>query len=69
MAESQDTKFNELVAKKLSTNESQSLWIPVSKELDRPGGGPEAAMEYLDAQRQQLENRVENLLDEVKQGL
>ena len=69
MAESQDTKFSELVGKRLSSEESQSLWIPVAQELDRVGGGPDAAKEYLDAERQRLEERVGNLLAQAKSQL
>ena len=66
MAKSRDTQFSELVGRRLSSEESQSLWIPVAQELDRVGGGPDAAKEYLDAERQRLEERVVNLLDQTK---
>ena len=66
MAESRDTQFSELVGRRLSSEESQSLWIPVAQELDRVGGGPDAAKEYLDAERQRLEERVKNLLAQAK---
>jgi len=66
MAESRDTQFSELVGRRLSSEESQSLWIPVAQELDRVGGGPDAAKKYLDAERQHLEERVENLLAQAK---
>jgi hypothetical protein len=69
MAESRDTKFSELVGRRLSSEESQSLWIPIAQELDRVGGGPDAAKEYLDAERQRLEERVENLLSQAKSQL
>lgn len=69
MAESRDTKFSELVGRRLSSEESQSLRIPVAQELDRVGGGPDAAKEYLDAERQRLEQRVENLLSQAKSQL
>ena len=69
MAESRDTQFSELVGRRLSSEESQSLWIPVAQELDRVGGGPDAAKEYLDAERQRLEERVENLLSQAKSQL
>lgn len=65
MAESRDTQFSELVRRRLSSEESQSLWIPVAQELDRVDGGPDAAKAYLDAERQRLEERVENLLAQV----
>ena len=66
MTESQDTRFSELVGGRLSSEESQSLWMPVAQELDRADGGPQAAEKYLDAERQRLEERVENLLAQVK---
>ena len=69
MAESQDTQFSELVGRRLSSEESQSLWIPIAQELNRLGGGPDAAKEYLDAERQRLEERVKNLLAEAKSQL
>lgn len=69
MAESQDTQFSELVGRRLSSEESQSLWIPIAQELNRVGGGPDAAKEYLDAERQRLEERVKNLLAEAKSQL
>jgi len=69
MAELQDIKFSELVGRSLSSEESHSLWIPVAQELDRIGGGPDAAKEYLDAERQRLEKRVENLLLQAKSQL
>ncbi len=69
MAETQDTQFSELVARRLSSEESQSLWIPIAQELNRVGGGPDAAKEYLDAERQRLEERVKNLLAEAKSQL
>lgn len=66
MAESRDTQFSELVGRRLSSEESQSLWIPVAQEIDRVGGGPDAAKGYLDAERQRLKERVENLLAQAK---
>lgn len=69
MTEPQDTRFSDLVGRRLLSEESKSLWIPVSQELDRVGGGPDAAKEYLDAERQRLEGRVENLLTQAKKLL
>ena len=69
MSESSGTRFSELVGSRLSSEDSWSLWIPVAQELDRPDGGPEAAKEYLDAQRQGLEERTRNLLEQVKKQL
>ena len=64
--ESIENRFSEIVAARLTSEDSRSLWIPVAQELDRPDGGPDAAKEYLDAQRQGLEERVKNLLEQLK---
>lgn len=69
MAEPGNVRFSKLVEQRLSSEESRSLWVPIAQELDRVDGGPEAAKEYLDAQRQRLEERVENLLSQVKELL
>ena len=67
MNKNDETKFSELVGKKLSTEEEgvRSLWTPVAEEFDR--GGPDAAKEYLDAAGQQLEERVQNLLEQIRE--
>ena len=59
-------KFSDLVGKKLQSEEERSLWIPLAQEFDRPGGGPESAIQYLDAERQRLEERVKNLLEQAR---
>lgn len=69
MAEARETQFSELVGRRLSSEESRSLWIPVAQELDRVGGGPDAATEYLDAERQRLQERVATLLTQAKNQL
>jgi len=69
MTESRDIKFSELVSRRISSEEGQSLWIPVAQEIDRVDGGPDAAKKYLDAERQRLEERVENLLSQAKNQL
>ena len=66
MAEPGDVRFSELVGRRLSSEESQSLWMPVAQELDRVDGGPDAAKAYLDAECQLLEERVDKLLAQVK---
>ena len=65
MSETQDPKFSELVGEQLaSEEEARSLWMPVAQEFDR--GGPDASKEYLDAERQRLEEHILNLLDQVE---
>ena len=65
MSEEQNTKFSEFVGRRLaSAEEARSLWTPIAQEFDR--AGPDAAKEYLDAERQLLEERVHSLLDQVK---
>ena len=60
-----ETMFSELV--KLSTSAHQdgarTLWVPLRKQFDREG--PDAAREYLLAQRQGLAEQVEKQLDQV----
>ncbi len=53
--------FSELVAQRLSP-EARELWIPLADEFDR--NGPEAAAIYLETEKQQLEDRVRDLLDQ-----
>ena len=65
MSETREPKFSELVGEQLaSQEEARTLWIPIAQEFDRDG--PDAAKEYLDAARQRLEERVQNLLNEVE---
>ena len=65
MSEEQPIQFSAAVGKLLSStgNNVQELWTPIAREFDR--AGPDAAEKYLEAQRQQLEERVENLLKEI----
>ena len=65
MVETLDISFSELVNDQLSSEESQSLWALVSQEFDRVDGGPDAARESLEAERQRLEERVKNLLSQI----
>ena len=61
MKKGQGTSFRELVERALQSNEEpRSLWLPTSQEFDR--SGPEAAKQWLESERQRLEQRVENLL-------
>jgi hypothetical protein len=69
MNKTHDIRFSELVGRQLSSEEARTLWTPMAQELDRVDGGPDAAKEYLDAERQRLEERVENLLARVKEQL
>lgn len=62
MNKMQDTQFSELVGKRLMSEEqARQLWIPIADEFDR--SGPDVAKEYLDAELQLLEERVQNLLN------
>ena len=58
--------FSVDVTRSFSNNEESALelWRPVAQEFDR--GGPEAAKEYLEAERQRLVERVEDLLSQVE---
>ena len=61
--------FREDVASRLTSPGSKELWYAVAEELGRTGGGPNAAEEYLNAQRQAFESRVQNALDEAEGAL
>ena len=65
MNKMQKTRFSELVGKRLMSEEqARLLWIPIADELDR--SGPDVASELLDAGRQRLEERVQNLLNQFE---
>ena len=66
MSKDPETKFSDLVRSRLSHNhgEARTLWVPLAQELDR--AGPDAVNEYLAAQRQALEGRVEALMSQVE---
>lgn len=66
MSQEEELRFTELVTRQLSSEEDavRSLWTQIAEEFNRDG--PEAAHEYLDAERQRLEERVQNLLDEFE---
>ena len=66
MSYPQDMRFSESVSRRLvSENEDvRSLWTPIAQEFDR--GGPDTAKSWLDAERQGLEERLENLLDQFE---
>ena len=65
MNKMQKTRFSELVGKRLMSEEqARQLWIPIAEEFDR--SGPDVASELLDAGRQRLEERVQNLLNQFE---
>ena len=65
MDEMQETRFSELVGKRLRSDEqARQLWIRIAEEFDR--SGPYVASELLDAERQRLEERVQNLLNQFE---
>ena len=67
MSETQKPQFSKVVESRLASSEdSRGLWLPVSEEFDR--AGPDAAKAYLDAERQRLEQRIQNLLEQVTGG-
>ena len=65
MSTDRESSFSELV--RLSTSDrhegARNLWVPLRQQFDREG--PDAAREYLLAQRQQLVDQVEELLNQV----
>lgn len=68
MSDSQETRFSELVAKKLTGEgeEVRALWIPMAQEFNR--GGSDQARLYLDGHKQQLQDRMENLFSKIDEG-
>ncbi len=64
-----ETAFAGLV--RLSTSDehtgARTLWVPLRQQFEREG--PDAAREYLLAQRQQLADQVEKLLDQVDERI
>ncbi len=65
MNKMQDTQFSELVGKRLMSEEqARQLWIPIAEEFDR--SGPYIAKEYLEAELQLLEERVQDLLNQFE---
>ena len=65
MNKMEETRFSELVAERLMSEEqARQLWIPIAEEFDR--SGPDIAKEYLDAEHQRLEERVQNLLKQFE---
>ena len=64
-----EPRFSELV--RLSTSAHQdgarTLWVPLRNQLDREG--PDAAREYLLAQRQRLVEQVEKQLDQLDERI
>ena len=65
MSDSQETRFSELVAKKLmgKGEGARTLWLPLAQEFDR--GGSDDVKQYLDAQKQQLEGQIENSFSQI----
>ena len=66
MDEEQVPQFTKLVDRVLSSEDESvhELWRAIAEEFDR--AGPDAAIDYLAAARQQLEQRVHNLLNEFE---
>ena len=62
MKKTQSTRFSDSVEKRLASEEARELWGPTAQEFDREG--PDAAREYLVAERQRLEEQVQRLIDE-----
>lgn len=66
MSEPQEIRFSELVGRRLVSEgeDVRSLWTPMAHEFDR--NGPDAVKSWLDAERQGIEERLENLLSQVE---
>ena len=67
MNKTQSTRFSESVEDRLaSEEEARELWGPTAQEFDRDG--PDAAREYLVAEKQRLEEHVQRLINEFNRG-
>lgn len=62
MSDTQSVRFSETVTGRLSSERARELWEPIEQEFDR--GGPDAAIELLNADKQSLEERIQRLLAE-----
>ena len=69
MAANEEARFTDLVASEFSADQhgARTLWTPLAHQYD--GDGPEAAREYLEAQKQQLVNHVKKLLGQVEERI
>ena len=65
MATDDEGRFSGSVALAISGEQegARTLWVPLAQQFDREG--PEAAKEYLAAQKQQLAEQVKKLLSQV----
>ncbi len=66
MSDTQSDRFTESVAGRLSSERARELWEPIAQEFDRDRGGPDAAIELLNADKQSLEERIQRLLSEFE---
>lgn len=65
MTEEQTDQFSASVGKLFSSDDDdvRALWLSVAQEYDR--AGPDAAREYLAAERQSLEEQVKSSLGQI----
>lgn len=66
MSDVQETRFSDLVKKRLSPDQdkARSLWTRLAMDYER--GGPNAVRDYLATEQQRLEERIQTLLDQVE---
>ena len=69
MAADEEARFTDLVASEFSADQhgARTLWIPLGHQFD--DDGPEAVRVYLEAQRQQLVDRVKKRLGQVEERI
>ncbi len=53
------------VSARLREINERDLWLPMQNELLRPDGGPDACVEYLEAERARFVERVREALDRL----
>ena len=62
MSDEKGDPLVEAVTRRLSSENARELWEPVAQEYYRDG--PDAAIEFLNAEKQRLEEHIERLLTE-----
>lgn len=67
MSQEEELRFTQHVTRQLPSEEEavRSLWLRLAEVFDKDG--PEDAGAYLEAQRQQLQDRVQNLLNDFEE--
>ena len=65
MSDAQGDQFSETVGGRILSEQARELWEPVRQEYDR--AGPDAAIEFLNVEKQRLEEQIQRLISEFEQ--